>query len=168
MINWMYYPQYTAVDDKSDKIVQVFKDIADEIDSEVFTYPSNEVLFKLQTGLEYLGFDVEKGKKNSEKIHVPVLFGKNGEPQLAFDADAYDKDCRYVIEVEAGRAVVNYQFLKDFFEACTMVGVEYLCIAVRNVYKNRNDFEKVCSFFDAMYVSNRIQIPLKGLLIIGY
>jgi hypothetical protein len=42
---------------------------------------------------------------------------------------------RYVVEVEAGRGVVNYQFLKDFFEACTMVGVEKLCIAVRNTTK---------------------------------
>ena len=61
-----------------------------------------------------------------------------------------------------------YQFLKDFFEACTMVGVEKLCIAVRNTYKASNDFEKVCRFFEAMYASGRLGVPLSGLLIIGY
>lgn len=63
---------------------------------------------------------------------------------------------------------MNYQFLKDFFEACTMVAVDKLCIAVRNKYRAFNDFDRVCKFFEAMYASNRLGIPLSGLLIIGY
>ena len=78
------------------------------------------------------------------------------------------KKAGYVIEVEAGRAVSNYQFLKDFYEACMMNGVKYCCIAVRNIYRTSDDFEKVKKFFDAMYSSNRISVPLEGLLIIGY
>ena len=87
---------------------------------------------------------------------------------VAFDADAYKKESGYVIEVEAGRAVTNYQFLKDFYEACMMNDVNYCCIAVRNTYRSSDDFEKVKRFFDAMYSSNRIAVPLDGLLIIGY
>jgi len=74
----------------------------------------------------------------------------------------------YVIEVEAGRAVTNYQFLKDFFEASMMYNVDYLCIAVRNIYRKSKDFEQVVKFFDAMFSSKRIVVPLKGLLVIGY
>ncbi len=53
-----------------------------------------------------------------------------------------------------------------------MDGVEYLCIAVRNIYvaagmKNR-DFERVVTFFETLYASNRLALPLKGILIIGY
>ena len=92
----------------------------------------------------------------------------NGKIEKAFEADGYLSTAGYVIEVEAGRAVVNYQFLKDFFEACTMVGVDKLCIAVRNKYRAFNDFDRVCKFFEAMYASNRLGIPLSGLLIIGY
>ena len=49
-----------------------------------------------------------------------------------------------------------------------MCDVDYLCIAVRNVYRKSKDFEKVCLFFDTLYQSGRLGIPLKGLLIIGY
>lgn len=53
-----------------------------------------------------------------------------------------------------------------------MSDVDYLCIAFRNIYRKSNDFNKVSDFFffffDGFYTSNRISIPLKGVLIIGY
>ena len=49
-----------------------------------------------------------------------------------------------------------------------MHDVKYLAIAVRNLYRNRNDFELVLRFFDTMYASNRLAVPLEGILIIGY
>ena len=70
--------------------------------------------------------------------------------------------------MEAGRAVVNNQVLKDYFEACMMQNVDYLCIAVRNHYINSMDYEKVVTFFETLYLSDRIKTALKGLLIIGY
>lgn len=70
--------------------------------------------------------------------------------------------------MEAGRGVTNYQFLKDLFQACMMNNVEYLIIAVRNIYRTSKDFEKVATFFDTLYASGRIKLPLKGVLVIGY
>ena len=168
MINWMYYPKTKKADDLSVSVIRQFEAVKDNIDSEKYDHNSNTVLEAVRLGLESIGFTVERGKRADEKIHVPVLYGMNGQTQLAFDADAFHPDMKYVIEVEAGRAVVNYQFLKDFFEACTMSDAEYLCIAVRNNYKNRRDFEKVCSFFDVLFLSGRLGIPLKGILIVGY
>lgn len=49
-----------------------------------------------------------------------------------------------------------------------MDSAEYLCIAVRLQYKTSADYKKVCDFFDAMYASNKFNVPLKGILIIGY
>jgi hypothetical protein len=49
-----------------------------------------------------------------------------------------------------------------------MHDVLYLAIAVRNTYKGVKDFETVCKFFDTLYASNRLRLPLRGLLIIGY
>ena len=97
-----------------------------------------------------------------------MLYGVHGRIEKSFEADGYLANSGYVIEVEAGRAVVNYQSLKDFFKACTMVEVDKLCIAVRNQYRTFNDFDRVCKFFEAMYASNRLGIPLTGLLIVGY
>ena len=74
-----------------------------------------------------------------------------------------------MLEVEAGRAFLNNQFLKDLFQACMMHNVEYLGIAVRMIYLDKNkDYEKVVQYFDTLYASNRLQLPLKGLLVIGY
>ena len=76
--------------------------------------------------------------------------------------------------MEAGRAVINHQFLKDFFEACVIQDAQYLVIAVCKAYqppsfKNPvNDFEVVTTFMDTLYSSGRLEVPLKGILVIGY
>lgn len=156
------------IDCLSKKVVDVFNKLNLEISSDENHYHSDQVLSILEHDLCSIGFSVEKSKCKNDKIRVPVLYGLNGKPEKSFDADAYSSEFGYVIEVEAGRAVVNYQFLKDFFEACVMCNVNNLCIAVRNKYKKSNDFEKVCLFFDTLYQSGRIGIPINGLLIIGY
>jgi hypothetical protein len=63
---------------------------------------------------------------------------------------------------------MNYQFLKDLFEACMMFDVEYLVIVVRRKYLKVNDFTEIVDFFDTLYASDRIELPLKGILVIGY
>src|SRR5690606_24246136 len=110
------------------------------IDSEEHQYSSNEVLSFITEYLEQIGFTVEKSKKSIDKIKVPVLFGVNGRLEKYFDADAFNSKTNTVIEVEAGRAVTNYQFLKDLFQACMMTEVDYLVIAVRNIYRKNPDF----------------------------
>jgi hypothetical protein len=168
MINWMYYPKSKQADETSKKIVDAFNGKASEIDSCTHDYVSDDVLRIVRPTLEEVGFIVETGKKKPEKIHVPVIFGLNGKAELSYEVDAYHFENHYAIEVEAGRGVVNYQFLKDFFEACVMSDTKYLCIAIRNVYRKSNDFDRVCKFFDAFFASGRMDIPLSGLLIVGY
>ena len=168
MIRWVSFPKYRKIEVHMREIINVFEVAYSKISSEEHTKISNEVLSIVAGGLVRLGYSVEQGKKKNQKIHVPVSYGECGKPVLSFDADAYNEELRTVIEVEAGRAVVNYQFLKDFYEACLMQNVDYLCIAVRNQYKNNCDFQKVCDFFDALYMTNRMQIPLKSIVIIGY
>lgn len=168
MINWAYYPKNQKCDSVSEQVIGAFSNIANKIDSNIFQYESDAVLAIVRPELEKLGFSVEKSKKKVDTVEVPVLYGVNGKIEKAFEVDGYLPDSGYVIEVEAGRAVVNYQFLKDFFEATTMVGVDKLCIAVRNKYRTSADFDKVCKFFEAMYASGRLGLPLKGILIVGY
>ena len=172
MVNWMYFPQNCKIESHLAQIIDAFNKVHDDIDSETHSGTSNlesdKVLACVAPGLESIGYSVERSKKKEDKIRVPVLFGVNGKTNLAFEVDGYSSEVKTVIEVEAGRAVVNYQFLKDFYEACMMQEVEYFCIAVRNTYRGSKDFEKVCNFFQTLYISNRIQVPLKGILVIGY
>ena len=168
MIKWMSFPKYKKIEPHMMDIVDVFEKEYARFTSEQYTKESNKVLEDVTEGLEGIGYLVEKGKRKDQKIHIPVLYGENGKQVLAFDADAYNFSQKTVIEVEAGRAVVNYQFLKDFYQACMMQDVEHLCIAVRNDYKGKDDFKKVCDFFDTLFMSNKMEIPLKSILIIGY
>jgi hypothetical protein len=51
---------------------------------------------------------------------------------------------------------------------CVMQDVDYAVIAVRNDYRESDDVDKVCRFLETTYVSGRLVLPLKGVLIIGY
>jgi hypothetical protein len=150
------------------RIVEVFEQVVEQIDSAKHELDSNSVLARVAPLLREGGFTVEAGKRKADKINIPVLFGLNGKPEKSFDADAYHEGEGFVLEVEAGRGVVNNQFLKDLFQACMMHNVRYLAIAIRNLYRGSNDFERVTRFMDTLYASGRIKLPLKGILILGY
>jgi hypothetical protein len=136
VIIWSYFPRSDKPTPLALGVVAAFQAVPVGIDSETHTeLKSNDVLALVKPHLEGAGFRVEIGKKAAEKIRVPVLFGRNGRLEKAFDADAYHEAEGFVVEVEAGRGVTNNQFLKDLFQACMMHDVHYLAIAVRNVYR---------------------------------
>ena len=155
MIQYQFFPRSQGITNEIQGIIDCFKNVEDEINSEIKELKSNDVLDKVRPFLEQKKFKVETGKGKNDKIDVPVLFGKNNNVDKSFYADALSEDGRIVIEVEAGRATENNQFLKDVFEACMMFDVEYLVLAVRNVYRTHADFEIIHTFFETMYISNR-------------
>ena len=166
--NWIYYPQSHSVPVFLREVVRVFEDAESDLVSHSHEMKSDQVLARIRPGLVDMGFVVESGKKAVEKIRVPVLFGRNGAIAKSFDADAWHQRERIVLEVEAGRGYLNNQFLKDLFQACMMHDVDYCVIAVRNLYLDARDFESVAAFFDTLYTSGRLQLPLKGTLLVGY
>lgn len=168
MINWQYFPKSDVIPNHLLDTVVVFENESDNINSDNHEHDSDTVLGYVRKGLEKINYKVEKSKKAADKIHVPVLFGRNGQLDKYFEADGLNEKTHTVIEVEAGRGVTNHQFLKDLFQACMMNNVYYLVIAIRNRYRTSNDFEKVNSFIETLYASNRLTLPLKGILIIGY
>ncbi len=168
MINWMYFPKSRQPTDIARAVVESFESVSVSIDSGAHTLKSNDVLAAVAPQLHELGFRVESGKTIEKKVSVPVLYGANGKPEKTFDADAYHEQKGFVVEVEAGRAVSNNQFLKDLFQGCMMDGVHELAIAVRNTYRGGSDYDYVVRFFDTLYASNRLALPLNGILLIGY
>jgi hypothetical protein len=167
-IEWQYYPRSRQATGLAEDVVKAFKKEANTISSASFEHNSNKVLEAVRKHLVKAGFKVEAGKRRDEKVCVPVLFGRGGAAEKSFDADAYHHAGGFVLEVEAGRGVANNQFLKDLFQACMMHEVKYLAIAIRKVYRGDNNFETVCRFFDTLYASNRLTLPLEGILVIGY
>lgn len=171
-MEYQFFPKSSKIPDTIKKVADCFQECYDMIKTSSHQLISNDVLSILAPHFEKIGFNVETGKSKSQKIVVPVLFGKNGGTEKSFNVDALSGDGSIVIEVEAGRAFANNQFLKDIFEACLMHGVEYLVIAVCLKYKTStvesNDFDKIYKFLETLYVSNRLELPLKGILLIGY
>lgn len=175
MINYQFFPRSHGVTPQIRDIINCFKKVDEDRDDSVHL-KSNEMLALVRPHLEAINFTVETGKAADEQIYVPVLFSENDQVDKYFAADALSEDHKIVIEVEAGRAVKNNQFLKDIFQACMMYEVEYLVIAVLNEYvfntggkqQVAHDYQSVKTFLETLYVSNRLQLPLKGILLIGY
>lgn len=176
-IVWQSYPKTSATPTQVLPIINAFKRHINEIysyDENHFRQNSNAVLEILRSDFEASGFIVERSKRQEDLISVSVLYGQNDRPIKSFYADAFNKDSRTVVEIEAGQAVINYKFLKDIFEACMMDNVDYLVVAVKQVYVPNNgiphpDFKTICEgFLDTIYASNGITFKLKGIVIIGY
>lgn len=170
--NWILFPNSLRPIDELKQLAAVFDAHMDEISSDSCNLKSDEVLAVVEDDLRSIGYLVERGKKVENLICMPVLFGERGAPEKSFNVDAYHPGAHIVLEVEAGRAVANNQFLKDLFEACMMNDAEYLCVAVRKQYLSgkiiSRDYEKVCTFVRTLYSSDRLSLPLKGVMVLGY
>jgi hypothetical protein len=168
MLRYQLFPRSVGLTQELQNVILCFEAVYEEIKSPENTLNSDIVLQRLKPHLELLGFTIEAGKSKGQKIPIPVLFGLNNKIDKSFDADGVSRDGSIVLEVEAGRAVVNYQFLKDIFQACMMHGVHYLVLAVRNNYRGGDDFHRVYTFLETLYISTRLVLPLKGIILIGY
>ena len=146
-------------------VVNAFEDERNSMDSSHLDLSSNDALGVVSVPLEKLGYRVEKP---GSSIQVPVLYGENGHPSKYYAVDALNLSERTVIEVEAGTGVANNGYLKDLFQACLLPDVDYLVVAVRQVYGKSKNYNTVCTAFETMYTSTRLVLPLKGILVIGY
>lgn len=168
MIRYQLFPRSCALCDQINAVVEIFLKNDNKINSDLVPLKSNEVLKILEPDLKSTGFSVEGSKATIDKIKVPVLFGLNSQIEKSFDADALSEDGRIVIEVEAGRAFANNQFLKDIFQACMMQSVDYLILAVKNNYRGHDDFKAIHTYLETLYINGRLVLPLKGIVLIGY
>ena len=168
MMQFQFFPRSVGLTEPIETVVECFQKADKDIGSASHKLTSDGVLKVVRPHLLHAGYRVEAGKHRDQKVKVPVLFGLNNTIDKYFDADAISPDGKIVVEIEAGRALDNYQFLKDIFQASLMCGVEYLVIAVRNRYRAQNTFDRISMFLETLYVSNRIRLPLHGILLIGY
>lgn len=158
-------------------LVGVFRNAADQISTVRLPkgLTSDEVLAVLRDDLTGIGFEVEGGKRQDQKIKRPVFFGENGEPSLQYEIDAYQPEWRCGLEVEAGRAWMGNAVYRDLIQALIMVNVDHLVLAVPFAYKYKsqgkpitsNAYENTIAVADALYGHSRIKMPY-GLTMVGY
>ena len=78
-----------------------------------------------------------------------------------------------MLEIEAGRGAANNADYRDVIRAALMVDADYLVLAMMQRYKAGasmvvNSYEQTRNRIDAIYASDRLKLPLKGVLLIGY
>jgi hypothetical protein len=105
-----------------------------------------------------------------------VLFAELGQEDQAYEVDGFHPDEGVALEVEAGRGARGNAVYRDIIEASLLVDAHYLVLAVMQHYRHQSGGRSVTvrsyvdsrSLFDAIYASNRLVLPLEGVLLVGY
>ena len=133
-------------------------------------------LRELAPGLRNLGYAVESSRSEENRIRRPVLYGSNGRAEVAYDIDAFHDDHGIVVEVEAGRAASNNATYRDIIRASLILDAQYLVLLLPVTYRfsNRGEpasvpvFMRALDLLSALYASQRLPLPLRGVLLVGY
>src|SRR5262249_46374692 len=145
-------------------------------DSRQVSTTSDTALSHLRAPLVGLGFEVEAGKTKAAKLRRPVLFGELGQESLAYEVDAFHPVEGVALEVEAGRGARGNAVYRDLIQTSLLVDARYLTLAVQLAYRHKTAGKEVTvqsyrdtrNLLDAIYASNRLQLPLEGILLVGY
>lgn len=144
--------------------------------SKVAGLTSDKVLARLRAGLEGIGFRIETGKTVADRITLPVLFGEQGLPHVRHDVDGVRDDRGVLLEVEAGRGARGNAVYRDLIRTSLIVDAQYLALGVMQEYRHKSGGKNVVVHsyadakdqLDAIYASQRLQLPFEGVLLFGY
>lgn len=174
---WTYYPVDTPPPDWARDFVGEVASVRPAFDSTTAVgLTSDAVLAHLRPGLVELGYEVERGKKNVEKIRRPVLFGDQGRAVVTYEIDAAHDDLGVVVEIEAGRGARGNAVYRDLVRTSLIVGARFLVLGVMNEYHHQQSGRPVVVHsyrdskdqLDAIYASGRLKLPFEGILLFGY
>lgn len=170
---WKFYPSRKPAPGWVRGVLEAFSTAANDISSSSHTGVSSDaVLAAIRPSLVSIGFEVEATKAKSDKITRPVLFGENGAVLVQYDVDAYHPEHGVVLEVEAGRGAASNADYRDLVRASLMVDVNYLVLAMMLTYKGggqiMRSYEVARNRIDAIFASERLAVPLDGVLLVGY
>lgn len=137
---------------------------------------SDSVLRLLSQGLSSAGFEIESGKSRMGKIARPVLFGENGKARVSYEVDGFHPDHGIVLEVEAGRGARGNAEYRDLLRTSLILDAEFLVLMLPQVYRFKSGagqgseqaYRNTVALLDAVYASQRLIFPFKGLLLVGY
>jgi hypothetical protein len=174
---WCYFPRNTATPDWGRSLIDAVSKARPTIDSaEISGLRSDAVLKALAPGLAKRGYKVETGKKRSEQIRRPVLFGDEGLERVAFHVDAFHPELGVVVEIEAGRGARGNAVYRDLIRTSLILDAQFLVLGVMAEYRHQlkggkasvPSYADTHALLDAIYESGRLRLPFKGLLLFGY
>lgn len=170
---WKFYPSPVEPPAWVPPVVAAFAAAREQIDSRANVgVTSNAALAVLRPELLRQGFEIEGGKTKAKTIRRPVLFGEVGRPVVSYDVDGFHPLHEIVLEVEAGRGAANNADYRDLIRASLMVDARYLVLAMMLHYGAGGtaikSYDQSRDRIDAIYASDRLKLPLDGILLVGY
>jgi len=174
---WKYYPSRSRSPAWVEGVLGAFSQAQEEIDSRLkLGMDSDHALAELRPALVAMGFEVESGKKATEKIRRPVLFGEQGAESFAYEVDGFHPAEGIALEVEAGRGVLGNAVYRDLIQASLLIDARFLVVALLIEYHYKSGGKPMVSLNyqigrsipDAIYVSSRLVLPFEGALLVGY
>jgi len=175
---WSYFPRNV----RPPAWAMAFVEVVEKAEAKISTVAektglsSDAVLSELRSGLLGLGYVVESGKTKAATIHRPVLFGENGKAEVNYEIDAFHDELGIAVEVEAGRGasnnadyrdIVRTSLILDARNMALLMPVSYRFMSGQRPYTIRA-YERTRNQLDAIYASQRLQLPFDGILLIGY
>ncbi len=171
---WAYFPRNVVPPDWVHHLVTVVAGAEATISTATKKtgLSSDRVLAVLAPGLKSLGYDVETGKKAAGKIKRPVLFGDNGLASVSYEIDAFYPELGVAVEVEAGRGAAGNADYRDIIRMSLMADARYMALlmplAYRTGKRTMRAYESTRAQMDAIYASQRLRLPLDGVVVVGY
>jgi hypothetical protein len=170
---WKFYPSRSGSPKWVNDVIAAFAAAGQQIDSRSnHGVTSDAALASLRPDLVSLGFEIEASKMKVDKVWRPVLFGEMGRPRVAYEVDGFHPQHGIVLEVEAGRGAAGNADYRDLVRTSLIVDAEYLVLAMMLEYKTgqttMRSYERTRDQIDAIYASDRLKLPFKGILLVGY
>ncbi len=167
---WKSYPVNLPAPPWAKDVLESFRVARPEIDSiENHGVSSNQALAARRPGLETAGFQVEQGPN---QISRPVLFKEKGAVEIGYRVDGFHPEHGFVLEVEAGRGAANNADYRDLVRTSLMVDSRFLVLAMMIEYRGggqtTRSYDNARKRLDAIYASDRLKLPLDGILLVGY
>jgi hypothetical protein len=170
---WKFYPSRTAAPPWVEGVIEAFAAAKAKIDSRSHRgLSSDEALAAVRPALVRLGFSIEASKSRADKLSRPVLFGEVGRTLVAYEVDGFHPNHGAVLEVEAGRGAANNADYRDLIRTSLMVDAQYLILAMMLEYTGGGttirSYAQTRERLDAIYASERLKLPLAGVVLVGY
>jgi hypothetical protein len=99
-----------------------------------------------------------------------------GRPRVAYAIDGFTlsgfhPEHGIVLEVEAGRGAAGNADCRDLIRTSLIIDADYLVLAMMLQYKtgatSMRSYERTREQVDAIYESERLRLPFRGVLLIG-
>ena len=132
-------------------------------------------------GLDLTGVDISAAAIAQLAARAPdradrLVCGDLGKAEVNYEIDAFHDELGVAVEVEAGRGACNNADYRDIVRTSLILDARNMALLMPVCYRFMSGqrqyatraYERTRNQLDAIYASQRLQLPFDGVLLIGY